>query len=65
MTLPSGSGWTASQELRDQDYSPASPFVPVILSSAGQNNSFFTSELTVTNRGTVWRHLMDLHLYGP
>ena len=27
-------------------------FVPVILSSAGQNNSFFTSELTLTNRGT-------------
>ena len=45
-------------ELRDQDYSPASPFVPVILSSAGQNNSFFTSELTVTNRGTVWA-IMD------
>ena len=41
------------KELRDQDYSPATPFVPVILSSAGQNNSFFTSELTLTNRGTV------------
>ena len=27
-----------------------SPFVPVILSSAGRNNSFFTSELTLTNR---------------
>ena len=40
-------------ELRDQDYSPATPFVPVILSSAGRNNSFFTSELTLTNRGTV------------
>ena len=26
-------------------------FVPVILSSAGQNQSFFTSELTLTNRG--------------
>ena len=26
-------------------------FVPVILSSAGQNHSFFTSELTLTNRG--------------
>jgi Beta-propeller repeat len=25
-------------------------FVPVILSSSGQNNSFFTSELTLTNR---------------
>ena len=26
-------------------------FVPVILSSAGRSNSFFTSELTLTNRG--------------
>ena len=26
-------------------------FVPVILSSAGQNQSFFTTELTLTNRG--------------
>ena len=26
-------------------------FIPVILSSAGQNRSFFTSELTLTNRG--------------
>ena len=26
-------------------------FVPVILSAAGRNNSFFTSELTLTNRG--------------
>ena len=26
-------------------------FVPVILTSAGRNNSFFTSELTLTNRG--------------
>ena len=41
------------EELRDLDYSPASPFVPVILSSAGRNNSFFTSEVTLTNRGTV------------
>ena len=45
-------------DVRDQDYSPASPFVPVILSSAGRNNAFFTSELTVTNRGTVWA-IMD------
>ena len=28
-----------------------SQFVPVILSAAGQNQSFFTSELTLTNRG--------------
>lgn len=27
-------------------------FIPVVLSSAGMNNSFFTSELTLTNRGT-------------
>ena len=27
-------------------------FVPVILSSSGRNNSFFTSELTLTNRGS-------------
>ncbi|MDE2965525.1 MAG: leucine-rich repeat protein, partial [Acidobacteriota bacterium] len=27
-------------------------FVPVILTAAGRNNSFFTSELTLTNRGT-------------
>ena len=40
-------------ELREQDYSPASPFVPVILSAAGRNNSFFTSEMTLTNRGSV------------
>ena len=26
-------------------------FIPVVLSSAGMNNSFFTSELTLTNRG--------------
>ena len=40
-------------EVRGQDYSPATPFVPVILSSAGRNSSFFTSELTLTNRGNV------------
>ena len=27
-------------------------FVPVLLTSAGRNNAFFTSELTLTNRGT-------------
>ena len=27
-------------------------FVPVILTSAGRNNAFFTSELTLTNRGS-------------
>ena len=27
-------------------------FIPVILSSAGRNNSYFTSELTLTNRGS-------------
>ena len=28
-------------------------FVPVLLTSAGRNDAFFTSELTLTNRGTV------------
>lgn len=28
-------------------------FVPIVLSSAGLNNSFFTSELTLTNRGAT------------
>ena len=41
------------KELRGLDYSPSTPFVPVILSAAGRNGSFFTSELTLTNRGTV------------
>jgi len=40
-------------ELRDQDYSPSTPFVPVTLSAGGRNSSFFTSELTLTNRATV------------
>ena len=30
----------------------SSIFVPVLLKSAGRNNSFFTSELTLTNRGS-------------
>lgn len=28
-------------------------FVPIVLSAAGLNNSFFTSEMALTNRGTV------------
>ncbi len=32
--------------------SPEAIFVPVLLTSAGRNNAFFTSELTLTNRGT-------------
>ena len=44
-------------ELRDQDYVPSTPFVPVILSAGGRNRSFFTSELTLTNRGTVSAYL--------
>ena len=32
--------------------SAESLFVPVLLTSAGRNNSFFTSELTLTNRGS-------------
>ncbi len=42
-----GSSGRGSFELRVDDI-----FVPVILTSAGRNNSFFTSELTLTNRGT-------------
>ncbi len=45
-------------ELRDHGYVPLTPFVPVILSAAGRNRSFFTSELTLTNRGTV-RAVLD------
>ena len=45
-------------ELRDHGYVPSTPFVPVILSAAGRNRSFFTSELTLTNRGTV-RAVLD------
>ena len=44
-------------DVRDLDFSLATPFVPVILSSAGGNNSFFTSEMTLTNRGTAPAHL--------
>ena len=44
-------------EVRGQDYSPSTPFVPVILSAAGRNRSFFTSELTLTNRATVPTYL--------
>ena len=46
--------WLAGiKELRGPDYSPSTPFVPVILSAAGRNDSFFTSELTLANRGTT------------
>ena len=31
---------------------PSAIFVPVILTAPGRNNSFFTSELTLTNRGS-------------
>ena len=44
-------------DVRDLDFSLATPFVPVILSSAGGHNSFFTSEMTLTNRGTVSAYL--------
>ena len=36
------------EEMEDET---GSLFVPVILTSTGRNNSFFTSELTLTNRG--------------
>ena len=35
----------------NQPGTPSTLFVPVILTVSGQNNSFFTSELTLTNRG--------------
>jgi hypothetical protein len=38
--------------LKIADNSAAGLFVPIIISSAGINNSFYTSELTLTNRGT-------------
>ena len=44
-------------DVRDQDYSPSTPFVPVILSSAGRSKAYFTSELTLTNRGAVGARL--------
>ena len=37
-------------DVRGHDYVPPAHFVPVILTSSGRNNSFFTSELTLTNR---------------
>ena len=39
-------------------------FVPVILSSAGMNGSFFTSELTVTNRGNGKASLLFTYTSG-
>ena len=44
-------------DVRDQDYSPSTPFVPVILSAAGRSKAYFTSELTLTNRGAVGARL--------
>ena len=42
-------------EVQDHDYIPPETasglFVPVILTASGLNNSFFTSELALTNRG--------------
>ncbi|MYC83532.1 MAG: hypothetical protein F4X19_15790 [Acidobacteria bacterium] len=39
------------EAMEDEMEETESLFVPVILSSAGRNRSFFTSELTLTNRG--------------
>jgi len=36
----------------NQADTPSAIFVPVILTAPGRNNSFFTSELTLTNRGS-------------
>ena len=47
--------WVGDVEMEeafeDEMEETESLFVPVTLSSAGRNNSFFTSELTLTNRG--------------
>ena len=39
------------EEAGEEEEETESLFVPVILTSTGRNNSFFTSELTLTNRG--------------
>ena len=44
-----GSSGSQSFQLTSGD---TSLFVPVLLTSAGRNNAFFTSELTLTNRGS-------------
>ena len=44
-----GSSGSESFQLASDRYSI---FVPVLLTSAGRNDAFFTSELTLTNRGT-------------
>ena len=36
----------------NQADTPSAIFVPVVLTATGRNNSFFTSELTLTNRGS-------------
>ena len=53
---PARGGVEADREVpvslsNDQAGMSSTIFVPVILSASGQNNSFFTSELTLTNRG--------------
>ena len=45
------------------DCALSSTFVPVILTASGRSNSFFTSELTLTNRGSQTATLR-LHLHG-
>ena len=58
VTAVDGRGGLAYQTIKiavvaNPDKNPADfTFVPVILSAAGRNNAFFTSELTLTNRGT-------------
>ena len=44
----SGDALTPSQSLTVKH--PAI-FVPIVVSTSGANNSFYTSELTITNRG--------------
>jgi photosystem II stability/assembly factor-like uncharacterized protein len=47
VVLKNGFTYTASTDLFSQEV-----FVPIVLSSGGMNNSYFTSELTLINRGT-------------
>ena len=47
-----GIAWIAYPVVPVASEPEGSLFVPVLLTSAGRNNAFFTSELTLTNRGS-------------
>lgn len=48
------------------DSSTLTSMVPIVLSVAGANNSFYTSEMTLTNRGTIssWVHFNYTPAFG-